>query len=498
MGEPGDRRAPFDHVVVLMLENRSFDNLLGYLYEHDAPQRFIGRGEPVFRGVAGRTDLWNEDGREPPGRVVVGKAPFATPVDMCHPCPDPGEFYRPHVNHQLYGIDDAPSDVRQLPDPAPMSGFVQDYVRAVKAQFLLDGVEPAPESIRVIMNCFTPEALPVLSGLARAFAVSDEWFCSVPSQTFCNRSFFHSAQSHGFVTNSDYLKWLHNTAPTIFERLGGGLGPGRDWRVYWDHQDVMPLTRVIHPQLLHTRFDSGFRAFERFAGDCASGDLPAYTFIQPRLVFNHNDMHPPVALNPNVHSSTLAAELLIREVYDAVRSGPRWPRSLLVVTFDEHGGCYDHWPPPLGATPPDPSPAYELQDGFGFDRFGVRVPTLFISPYVAPGTVVRAPGGTPFDHTSMISTLCLRWGLEGLTDRDRAAPDFNAVFTLGEPEARLDTPAFEPRPYVPISSADANEALLSGFQKDLAGLIAHHLGGHLPEGVAKVGEFLRLVAGLRP
>ena len=107
MNQSPGGRAPFDHVVVLMLENRSFDNLLGYLYADSAPQRFVGRGEPVFRGVAGRTDLWNEDDATPANRYAVGKASFATPVDMCHPCPDPGEFYRPHVNCQLYGIDDA-------------------------------------------------------------------------------------------------------------------------------------------------------------------------------------------------------------------------------------------------------------------------------------------------------------------------------------------------------------------------------------------------------
>ena len=497
MATNSDGSLPFDHVVVLMLENRSFDNLLGYLYEEGAPQRFVGRGEPAFRGVAGRSDLWNEDDATPANRYAVGKAPFATPVDMCHPCPDPGEFYKPHVNCQLYGIDDAPADVRLLPDPAPMSGFVRDYVRAVRAQFLLDGVEPTPDRVRVIMNCFTPEALPVISGLAREFAVCDEWFCSVPSQTYCNRSFFHSAQSHGFVTNSDYLKWRHNTAPTIFERLTGALGAGHDWRVYWDRQDLMPLTRFIHPQLLHARWDANFREFDAFAGDCAAGDLPAYSFIQPRLVFNHNDMHPPVALNPEVHSSTLAGEQLIAAVYDAVRTSPKWPRTLLVITFDEHGGCYDHWPPPLGAAPPDPIPAYELQDGFRFDRFGVRVPTIFVSPQVAPGTVVRASGGTPFDHTSMIRTLSQRWELEPLTGRDRAAPDFSAVFTLGEREARLDTPTLTPRPYTPISSSDAGETPLSGMQQEFASLVAHHLGSGLAGAVTKVRDFRRLAEGRR-
>jgi phospholipase C len=479
----------FDHLIVLMMENRSFDNLLGYLYESDRPARFIGRGEPEFRGVAGRTDLANPDAGDPPRMIAVGKAPGETPLDMCHPCPDPGEFYRPHVNRQVYGVDVVPGDAALLPDPAPMSGFVQDYVRAIKSQEAWDGVEPDYDHYRKIMNCFTPEAAPVTNGLARAFAVSDEWFCSVPSQTFCNRSFVHSGQSRGFVNNSDYIKWRRNDAPTVFERLSGALPPGKDWRVYWDHEDLLPLTRLIHPGLDHERYDGNFRSFAEFAADCAAGDLPAYTFIQPRLILNHNDMHPPVVLNDKVESSVLAGELLIAEVYDAVRKGRSWLRTLLVITFDEHGGCYDHWPPPKGAMPPTAAPGYPLEEGFRFDRFGVRVPAIFVSPYIAPGTVIRAPGGTPFDHTSLIRTACLRWGLEALTDRDRAAPDIGAVLTLTDEEARVETPDIAPRPYVPLSPDRAHDGLLSGFQRDLARLIAHVLGKPLLRDLTLVKEF---------
>jgi len=486
--------ARFDHLVVLMMENRSFDNLLGYLYENDRPARFLGRGEPTFRGVAGSPGLANPDAGDPPRFVPVGKAPWATPEDMCHPCPDPGEFYAPHVNRQLYGSDAVPADISLLPDPAPMSGFVQDYIRAIKSQELWDGVEPSYDHFRVIMNCFTPEAAPVVNRLAREFAVSDEWFASVPSQTFCNRSFVHSGQSHGFVTNSDYLKWRGNTAPTIFERLSGALGPGKDWRVYWDHQDILPLTRLIHPTLDHEAYAANFRSFAAFAGDCAGGDLPAYTFIQPRLILDHNDMHPPVVLNPKVHSSVLAGEVLVSAVYDAVRTGRNWMKTLLVITFDEHGGCYDHWPPPLGATPPARDPAYPLEEGFRFDRFGVRVPTIFVSPLVAPGTVIRASGETPFDHTSLIRTLCLRWGLDPLTDRDRAAPDIGPVLTLTDAEARAVTPDIPPRPYTPISAGQAHEGLLSAFQKDLAGLVAHVLGKQLPPHASRVQDFFDAIA----
>ena len=257
----------FDHVIVLMMVNRSFDNLLGCAYENDAPKQFFGRGEPAFRGVAGRDDLWNPDDQNPPNKIFVAKAPYDTPEDMCHPCPDPGEFYQPHVNRQVYGEDVVPSDITQLPVPAPMIGFVQDYIRAMQSQQKVDSIPITPDDYRIIMNCFPPEALPVTSGLARAFAVSDEWFCSVPSQTFCNRSFFHSAQSHGYVNNSDYIKWmLHNDAPTIFDRLGDALGADNGWRVYWDHADLFSLTRLIHPALDNPKYDANFRHFAKRCG----------------------------------------------------------------------------------------------------------------------------------------------------------------------------------------------------------------------------------------
>ena len=496
MPAPDPRLAVFDHVVVLMLENRSFDNLLGFLYETEAPERFLGRGTPVFRGVAGRSDLFNGDGKIPENRVTVGKAACETPFDMCHPCPDPGEGYRPHVNRQLYGSDEVPVDVSMLPDPAPMSGFVQDYIRSITSQELFDGIEPTLADYSRIMTCFTPDAVPVINGLAREFAVSDEWFCSVPSQTCCNRSFFHSAQSHGFVHNAEYLKWAENRSPTVFERLTDAFGADADWRLYWAETDLVPLTRVIHPQLLAEEYSSRFRSFDAFASDCAAGNLPAYTFIQPRLLLDHNDMHPPIVLNPNVVSSVLAGELLVNQVYDAVRHSPSWLRTLLVIIFDEHGGCYDHWPPPLGATPPVAAPPYPLECGFRFDRFGVRVPAIFISPRIARGTVIRSSGPVPFDHTSMVATICRRWGLDALTDRDRAAPDIGELFTLSESAMRVQTPAMAPRAYVPTSAAGADERPLHGLQQALAAFAAHVLGKQTTRDLRTVADVYRLMDGL--
>ncbi len=129
-----------------------------------------------------------------------------------------------------------------------------------------------------------------------------------------------------------------------------------------------------------------------------------------------DDEHPP-------HNVAYGEEL-IAAVYNAVRSGPGWKQTLLLITYDEHGGCYDHVVPPA-ATPPGGN----TPDGFNFDTFGVRVPAVIVSPYVRRGSIIRAPGATPFDHTSIIATLRKLFGIASLTPRDAAAPDLSARST---------------------------------------------------------------------
>jgi phospholipase C len=474
----------FDHLVVLMMENRSLDSVLGYLYEKDRPGHFLGDfdGEPAFDGVAGKA-LGNPG---PDGRFVpVAKASFREPRDMCNPSPDPGEEHSPHVNTQFYGKD--PPTREDLARPAPMNGFVRDYASVLRARGMGEVTEDA---YRIIMNCFTPEALPVLNGLAKAFAVSDRWFCSVPSQTFGNRSFLHSGQSHGFVNNAPFLKWLKNGAPTIYHRLSEAK---IDWRVYFDEQDLFSLTRALHPSLYPPQFSGGFRAFSRFRADCEAGELPAYTFIEPRLFVNHNDQHPPMVENPMVDSSLLAGELLIHDVYEAVRSNPAvWKRTLLVVTYDEIGGSYDHVPPPTGASPPTDAPEYELECGFPFDRFGARVPAVFISPYIEAGTVVRAGGAVPFDHTTVIRTLCEKWNLPSFGARDAAAPSLEPLLCRAEP--RDDAPTFTPRPYQPMP--EPLSLFLSPLQLHVFNLISAALGTTLPAAVRTIGEAIDHLEGM--
>ncbi len=485
-----DRANALDHIVVIMFENRSFDNLLGRLYEPGEVASFDGvtgkdLGNPVPAWAADRGD----------GSGVV---PYSVAPTMNTPSPDPGEEY-PHVNTQLFGIIDpaanrdvlagrmvvpynAPADPTQRPT---MDGFVADYISSFTAEM---GRPPRYDEYAQIMTGYTPSQVPVTSGLARGFATFDHWFCEVPSQTFANRSFFHAATSSGFVDNlspADSFP-VHNTAETIFERLdAAGLG----WRVYCDPPSHMSLTGVIHAPRLWPHFATRFLTTDEFLQDCATGNLPAYSFIEPNLLYGHNDMHPAFdALFPDTPidppSSLLGGEALLAKIYNAIRAsrserGSNAWNTLLMVTFDEHGGTYDHVPPPL-VPPPDPgAPAGEM--GFRFDRSGVRVPAIAISGWIPAQTVVTSE----YRNTSVIATLRERWQLGApLTGRDVVAPGLSGVLSLDTPRDPDSWPEVKPQPVPPytgvIPGPDAalRGLCLAAFRACVA--LAEHRGKTFP------------------
>jgi phospholipase C len=465
-----ERREPgFDHVVVLMFENRSFDHVLGRLYR-DAELRTGQSFEGLQHGTHANTA---PDGTVVPAHVYEG----STDHVMSQPDPDPGEFY-PHVNTQWFGtVDPAGNEHPEhggyaspynLPgdDRAPtMSGFVHDYV----VNFRIErGREPTAAEYSTVMGGFSPEMLPVFSTLAKSFAVYDHWHCAVPSQTFCNRSFFHASTSHGYVTNGledGPGKWLDAAAvPTLFNRLEDA---GRSWRVYFDAEQVVSLTGFLHAPSIERYWKSNFRSMEQFHEDAASGTLPDYAFVEPRMVFDHNDMHPPMSRPKLVDapgeppydsamSDVRAAEALLAEVYGAVRGG-RSPtgsnavNTALVVTFDEHGGIFDHVPPP-GAVPPSGSPD-PGEMGFTFDRLGGRVPTFVVSAYTEPGTIINEP----MHHAAVVHTLTQQHGLEPLTHRDADARGIQDVLNRTvprQPQLWPDVAA----PYVPRNPESTRRA----------------------------------------
>jgi phospholipase C len=261
---------------------------------------------------------------------------------------------------------------------------------------------------------------------------------------------------------------LHNDAETIFERLEAA---GLTWRVYCDPPSHISLTGIIHAPRLRGRWATNFFTTDRFLEDVATGQLPAYSFIEPNLLYGHNDMHPAFdALFPGVDldppSALLGGEALLAKIYDAIRcsaspDGSNAYNTLFMVCFDEHGGTYDHVPPPAVA-PPDPAaPAGQM--GFQFDRSGLRVPAIAVSPWIGEQTVVN----DQYRHTSVIRTLREHWQLGGpLTARDGAALDLAPVLSLDTPRDPDDWPDVTPWPVPPFDPAHVSfEARLKGLCK---------------------------------
>jgi phospholipase C len=401
----GNQLSSIQHIVCLMLENRSFDHMLGFLYA-DEGNKSPG-GQP-FEGLTGKESNPATGGKS----VPVFKIKPTDKNAYFMPGADPGEGYAA-TNSELFGNVNAPT-----PPVATNQGFVKDFAYTLKWEAkekwqILPGTVP-----QNIMGIFTPEMLPVLSTLARGYAVCDHWYSSVPTETMPNRAFANAGTSQGHLDD----KTKTYTVQSIFGLLGQH---NVSWAIYG--YDTEPLTRHNFPDTTSAD-DSHFGLFKDFQAAASSGTLPAYTFLEPSWSPTGNSQHP--------NYDVALGEQLIHDVYYALYNGKAWEETLLIITYDEHGGCYDHVAPPSGAVPPDDTPS---EFGFDFKRFGIRVPAVLVSPLIAPGTVFRVPAGTmPLDHTSILKTVEKRWGLPALTARDDAAPDVGDVLTLKT--ARADDP----------------------------------------------------------
>ncbi|HEY2253045.1 MAG TPA: alkaline phosphatase family protein, partial [Planctomycetaceae bacterium] len=382
-----------EHVVVVMMENRSFDNLLGWLYDNatDRPAFNIPDQTPTtFDGlVAGQ--YFNSLGPGGPpvfaSRPPTGWLPANNPQVV--PTPDPHEEFD-NIAMQIFGK--FPPAAGAQPD---MSGFLANY----------GTTDAGAAAAGQIMQSFGPAEANVINGLARNFAVCDRWFASVPAQTWPNRGFVHAGSSNGHINNDYYEPY---DIPTIFNVLEDQK---KSWGVFFDTTLIPSLTLGQFSPRLALHADR-FHQYKMFKALCQGQPtapparrLPAYSFVEPRFVMElglfkidyPSDYHPPHDVG--------RGELFLADVYQAVRNSPYRDKILLVITFDEHGGCYDHVPPPAGAAPPD-SQVLPRSNGFDFSRFGVRVPAIVISSYVRPGTVFRASAGeAPYDHTSILATL---------------------------------------------------------------------------------------------
>jgi phospholipase C len=273
------------------------------------------------------------------------------------------------------------------------------------------------------MKCFNPDKLPVLTGLAQEFAVCDHWFSSVPGPTLPNRAFAHTATSHGHVDMNPVAYW---NVRTLYEHLATVNVTSR---VYSFDGNTLAFT-------FRRLFEGGTKYLGSYSDflDDLDGKLPGYCFLEPRFNDWYDSANHKYYLATDQHpdNNVVEGERFIGEVYKAIRASKYWKKTLFVIVYDEHGGFYDHVPPPSNVVHPEPNlPIGE----FDFTRLGVRVPAILVSPYIKPGTIVHKQ----LEHSSLSASArkLLAPTLPHLTERDRFAGTFNTVFNLNQPR---DTP----------------------------------------------------------
>ena len=430
-------RKRIKHVVYLMLENRSFDHVCGWLYAKDEKNiNFVGRNGP-FDGAS--LDMFNLDpGRASgsgadtePQKVFLNKykdGKLSEEWSLDFLTDDPYHDKSDVMRQCFYGQQRGYAD-RAKPE---MGGFVWN------------------NGVHTVMTTYSPEQLPVLNGLAKSYAISDAWFCSMPSATDPNRAFAFTGSGLGELNNfqngAQYTYWPDNPhRPSIWKMLwANGFN---DWKIYnsveWLHF-VHTYHLFLKGQIpsVDTQIATDPSPFidniDQFKKDARAGKLPRFSFLEPVWIGG------PGTTSYHPGADPVLGERALNELYDALKAGPAWNETLFIITFDEHGGLFDHVPPPY-AEKPWPN---DVNDGFSYDMMGMRVPTILISPLIEEQTVFRSPGPVAYDSTSILATLLSWYGIPKsrwcLGDRTHHAPTFEGVLQRQAP--RETAPSFVP-PY---------------------------------------------------
>jgi phospholipase C len=417
----------FEHFVVLMLENRSFDHLFGYL----------GIGDGLPRGGATNylkpTDKTSDkfSSRQGGDYTAIGQGPSHS---------------LKQTNMQLFGVTKPTAGVAAK--TPPLNGFVASFQTSLSYDLKRT---PTTSELQQVMNCFDPVQLPALSALAKGFVLCDRWFADVPGPTMPNRAFVHAATSQGYTDNANWKPKFN--CKTLYDRINADSS--RSWRSYYhDQDDIVELYPYLKKDATnHVLFESNF------VSDVANDNLPTYAFITPAFIGSPqhpaNSMHAPADVRP--------AEKLVADVYGALRSQPDvWKKTLLIVLFDEHGGYFDHVPPPATVSPDGIAGRTDqpFLVPFDFKRLGLRVPAILVSPWFKP-----AVDSTVYSHStipgSVIDALKLPGGF--LTQRDEKAAKLTAKYLVddGSHSWRTDTPDLTVPPQ-PQSLDDMQRELLAG------------------------------------
>lgn len=493
----GTGQAQIEHVVVLMLENRSFDHMLGFLAPNDT--RYEQLDPDAHYNLV--------DPKDPTSHKIGVSADGipALPVDPDH-------------SHE-----GALQQLGYFPgSPGPNSGFVANYRRKAGREVVSAGERAGVDVGSIVMRCLTPEKVPALSTLAREFALCTRWFSSVPGATWPNRNFLHAATSDQAVD----IEFGVYRDRTIFELLedeleGSSVPP---WRVYHDGPSQLMAFRNLWSR---SRLKN-WRPLPQFEHDCRAGSLAWYTFIEP-------DEHTPVAMwfdgvshsqhpgnnlipvteyaapPPNPGADFRRGDELIAWVYKHLSANEElFQKTVLVITYDEHGGLYDHVTPGVTTPPGDPLDRgflrtainWALRRGnhsFDFASHGVRVPAVVVSPWIDPNTV----DPTVYDHASVPRTLrdLFARAAQPLTQRDANANSFAHLVSHRQSPRRADElPVLDaPTPEVGRAAAEAARAsgravpkqTLNDFDRGLLALglvVADHLDRPVDDPITETAE----------
>lgn len=429
--------APITHVFVVMLENRSFDHMFAM---------------SEIKGITAATTK-NSNSYKGKTYPVQNGAPLSLPTDPGH------EFL--DVVEQLGG--EGAQDKWKNGGPYPSinnSGFVANYATTTDE---LTGLPPAKDWGDV-MACFhTPNQLKTLYQLATEFALCDQWYSSLPGLTWPNRFFLHGASSSGMDANpstSQIEKWeipgfgFRYPKGSIYDALNKA---GIPYRFYNDTTGGHVLGQSLFsddpskgsvigavPQVssLHGVELTEIYSLGQFGSDLQGPYPYPYTFIEPHYGNVRNNTYEGGS-SQHPMDDEYGGEHLLAAVYTAIRNSPYWGTSLLIITYDEHGGLYDSVAPGKATPPGDkPYPVDYNENGFLFDLYGVRVPGILVSPLI-PRSVVDH---TLYDHTSVLKTLEELFGLNPLTKRDASANSVLKTLSLKTPRTDCPTTLNVPTP----------------------------------------------------
>ena len=446
------------HIVVLMEENRSFDHLMGW----------YGKGVDGLNGT--EFNYRNVSNPSSEKVFVNNKAPY---INYCDP-----NHGTPATTYKIFGPEAAADGKRNHPTMEGFAMYEYDFDHSSKFCGVLDMFD-------------TRTKLPVLSALADEFVTFDRFFASVPGPTWPNRQFFMSGTSNGLTETIPWYKLVPGSLfpqKTIFDQVAEANGT---WAVYY--QDTP--WELFMESLAHN--PQNLRPLDEFFDAAAAGTLPTFSFINPRAGINittgvgSNDEHPD-------HDVALA-EAYYKQIYEALRASPSWNDTLFVLTYDEHGGFYDHVPPPMGVPPPTPGQT-SYPDKFSFDRLGIRIPTLLISPWVQKGRIVSAPpeaqkpfNNSEYDLTSIIASsrkiLKVLNDTGPLTQRDAWVATWEHLLDeLDEP--RTDCPMTLPAAPPPSLSPKAEASMPINELQNHIMTVHGELAGHpYPKHIHQQGQF---------